>query len=56
MDKKKGRPKIKDESKRKILQTVRLSRYVVEWLDHQPESSGEKVEEALIMYYKIGRD
>ena len=53
---KQGRPKIKDERFRRVLQTIRLPRFVVEWLDHQKESSGEVVEKALIEHYQISPD
>lgn len=48
-----GRPKIQDESLRRINQTHRLPRYVSDWLDRQDESAGVLIEQALIEFYKI---
>lgn len=48
-----GRPKIRDERMRRMLETVRLPRFIVEWLDHQRRSSGEVIEEALLDHYEI---
>lgn len=47
------RPKIKDERFRRMVETVRLPRFLVEWLDHRIQSSGEVIEEALIEHYEI---
>jgi len=41
------------ESLRRILQTIRLPRFVVEWLDHRRESSGKVIEKALVEHYDI---
>lgn len=48
-----NRPKIKNECFRRVLETIRLPRYIVEWLDHKPDSSGKVIEEALIEHYNI---
>jgi len=48
-----SRPRIKDERFRRITQTIRLSRYVADWIDRQEESGGKIVENALISHYNI---
>ena len=50
-----ARPRIKDERFRRVTQTVRLSRYVADWIDRQEESGGQIVEAALISHYDIAR-
>lgn len=47
------RPKIKDEQLRRVTQTCRLPRYIADWLDGQPESSGRLIEQALTACYDI---
>lgn len=53
MDKRRGRPPIANERDRRMLHTVRLRRYVVEWLYHQRQSSGLIIEDALINQHNI---
>lgn len=48
-----GRPRI-SEQYRRINQTIRLQRWVVEWLDHQKQSAGRLIETALINQYRLG--
>jgi hypothetical protein len=53
MGKRRGRPPIANECNRRMLHTLRMKRYVLDWLYHQRRSSGEIVEEALIKQHNI---
>ncbi len=47
-----GRPPIAPELK-KIPSTVKLSRWVTEWLNEQPEAKAVLIERAVIKAYKL---
>ena len=50
-----GRPRVA-ECDRRVTQTLRLSRYVSDWLDHQKGSSGRIIENALVSQYDIHKE
>lgn len=47
-----GRPKVKAILKRES-QTLRLPKWLIDWLDHKEESAGRIVEDALIERHRL---
>lgn len=48
-----ARPRLRDERRRRVTQTIRVPRYVSDWIDRQELSAGELVEVALLDKFEI---